>query len=150
MNARQLLSRLPERLATGAFVLHSGLQKWKGDEQTAQGLHGMASGTYPFLAKLAPTTFLRLLATVEITTGLALLVPFVPRVLAGALLTGFSGGLMGLYLKTPGLREPGSLAPTPDGLGIAKDVWLLGVGTSLVLDGILSPAEARGRKELTR
>lgn len=137
MTKRHLLSRIPERLATGAFVLHSGLQKWRGDEATAQGLHGMASGTYPFLASVQPTRFLRALAVGEIVTGLALLVPFVPRALAGALLTGFSAGLMGLYLRTPGMREPGSLAPTQQGLGIAKDVWMLGIGTGLVLDEVL-------------
>ena len=137
MTKRHVLSRLPERLATGAFVLHSGLQKWRGDEQTAQGLHGMATGTYPFLASVEPTRFLRALAVGELVTGAALLVPFVPRAVAGALLTGFSVGLMGLYLRTPGMREPGSLAPTQQGLAIAKDVWMLGIGTGLVLDDVL-------------
>jgi hypothetical protein len=142
MSVRHLLSRYPERLATGAFILNSGREKWDGDEQTAQGLHGMASGTYPFLARLEPTRFLRLLAALEIATGLALLVPFVPRAVAGALLTGFSGGLLGLYLSTPGMRKPGSLAPTPDGLAIAKDVWMFGIGTSLVVDGLTRDQEA--------
>ncbi|WP_114560609.1 DoxX family membrane protein [Desertihabitans aurantiacus] len=133
------LIRYPERLATGVFIVHSGWQKWNGDAETAQGTHGMAAGAYPFLKKIEPTLFLKLLAVLEITTGLALLVPFVPRAVAGAVLTGFSGGLVGLYLRTPGLRQPGSLAPTPEGLGIAKDVWMLGIGTSLVLDGLAKP-----------
>ncbi|SDD89039.1 DoxX family membrane protein [Auraticoccus monumenti] len=137
MTKRHALSRLPERLATGAFVLNSGLQKWRGDEQTAQGLHGMATGTYPFLASVEPTRFLRGLAVGEIVVGTALLVPFVPRAVAGALLTGFAAGLMGLYLRTPGMREPGSLAPTQQGLAIAKDVWMLGIGAGLVLDEVL-------------
>ncbi|RCK68051.1 DoxX family protein [Desertihabitans brevis] len=133
------LTRYPERLATGAFIVHSGWQKWNGDAETAQGTHGMAAGAYPFLKKIEPTLFLKLLALVEITTGLALLVPFVPRAVAGALLTGLSSGLVGLYLRTPGLRQPGSVAPTPEGIGIAKDVWMLGIGTSLVLDGLAGP-----------
>ena len=41
------LRNLPTRLAVGAFVLHSGMEKWSGDEEQAQALHGMASGTYP-------------------------------------------------------------------------------------------------------
>ena len=33
--ARFKLRRAPLRLATGAFILSSGLDKWKGDEETA-------------------------------------------------------------------------------------------------------------------
>jgi hypothetical protein len=32
------------------------------------------------------------------------------------------------------MRQPGSLKPTPDGIGLAKDVWLLGAGLTLLLD----------------
>ncbi|HYO36098.1 MAG TPA: hypothetical protein VER97_08490, partial [Geodermatophilus sp.] len=45
-----------------------------------------------------------------------------PTALAGAVLTGFAGGLLGLYLRTPGMRKEGSLAPTEQGLTVAKDV----------------------------
>ncbi|HEY5821293.1 MAG TPA: DoxX family membrane protein [Propionibacteriaceae bacterium] len=137
MSLRTFARNLPERLATGAFVLHSGLQKWNGDAETAAGIHGMAAGAYPFLKDIKPTTFLKLLSAGEIATGLALLVPIVPRALAGAALTGFSGGLVGMYLRTPALHEPGSVWPTPAGLGISKDVWMLGIGTGLFLDGTL-------------
>jgi len=68
--------------------------------------------------------------------GAALLTPFVPTVVAGAALTAFSGILLGLYLKTPGMRKPGSLAPTQEGLALAKDAWLAGIGLSLVLRGL--------------
>ncbi|MCW2811430.1 MAG: hypothetical protein JWP61_1888 [Friedmanniella sp.] len=142
MPFRVLAARLPERLATGGFILHSGLQKWGGDAETAAGIHGMAVGAYPFLAKLQPTHFLRLLAATEIATGAALLVPFVPRALAGAALTAFSAGLVGLYLRTPALHEPGSVWPTPAGIGVSKDVFMLGIGASLVLDGVL-PGKVR-------
>ena len=47
----------------------------------------------------------------------------------------FSGGLVGMYLKTPGMREEGSLAPTQDGTALAKDVWMLGIGASLLMQG---------------
>ena len=135
------LARLPERVATGAFILHSGLQKWSGTEESAQGIHGMAVGAYPFLGRLRPTQFLRLLSAVEILTGLALLVPFIPRAAAGAALAGFSGGLVGMYLRTPALHEPGSVWPTPQGIGISKDVFMLAIGAGLMLDGV-RPASA--------
>ncbi|HEY0447752.1 MAG TPA: hypothetical protein VGD70_01395, partial [Actinophytocola sp.] len=67
----------------------------------------------------------------------ALLTPFVPTFVAGAALTAFSGGLLGLYLKTPGMRKEGSLAPTEQGLGIAKDSWLVGIGIGLMTRGLI-------------
>ena len=35
------------------------------------------------------------------------------------------------------MRKEGSLAPTPDGLAIAKDSWLLGIGLSIFLRGLI-------------
>ncbi|MCU1373281.1 MAG: hypothetical protein JWO68_567 [Actinomycetia bacterium] len=128
------LHELPLRLAAGAFVLHSGLEKWRAGEDTAAGVHGMAAGAYPFLKDLPPAKFLRLLAGGEIAVGGALLAPVVPAAVAGAALTGFAGGLLGLYARTPGLRRPGSIWPTQQGIAISKDVWLLGIGLGLVLD----------------
>jgi uncharacterized membrane protein YphA (DoxX/SURF4 family) len=129
---------VPARLATGAFILNSGLEKARGDEQTAQALHGMASGTYPFLGKLEPTRFLKVLSTSEIVLGAALLLPVVPTLVAGAGLAAFSGGLLGLYLRTPGMRQDGSLKPTQQGTAIAKDVWMLGIAAGFVVDELLS------------
>ena len=131
---------LPEigpRLSAGAFILNSGLGKRGADEATAAGLHGFASSTYPFLKDVQPAQFVQGLAAVEIGIGAALLTPFVPTAVAGLLLTGFSGGLLGLYLKTPGMRKEGSLAPTPEGLAVAKDVWLLGIGVGLLTRGLV-------------
>ncbi|WP_406416754.1 hypothetical protein OH809_37705 [Streptomyces sp. NBC_00873] len=116
------------RLATGAFFLNSGLSKLKADEETAAGVHGMACVAYPFLKKLDAQRFTRLLAWSEIAVGGTLLAPFVPTPLAGLALTGFSGGLVGLYLRIPGMREPGSLRPTQNGIPLAKDSWMLGMG----------------------
>jgi hypothetical protein len=135
--ARFALRRAPLRLTTGAFILSAGLDKWKGDEQTAAQIHGFATGTYPFLKPIEPTRFLRLLAASEIAIGSALLLPVVPAAVAGAALTGFSAGLLGLYLRTPGMRRgPKDLRSTPQGLPISKDVWMLGAGLGLVIDGI--------------
>src|SRR3954469_25541355 len=121
-------SEIAPRIATGAFILNSGLGKRGADEGTAAGLHGFASSTYPFLKQVPPTTFAKALSTAEIALGAALLTPIVPTAVAGAALTGFAGGLLGLYLRTPGMRKPGSLAPTQEGLALAKDAWPGGLG----------------------
>ena len=135
--SRFKLRRAPLRVTTGAFILSTGLDKWKGDEQTAAALHGFASGTYPFLKRLDPPKFLKLLAAGEIAVGSVLLVPVVPATVAGAALVGFSAGLLGLYARTPGMRR-GRFDPrsTPEGLPISKDVWMLGAGLGLVVDGL--------------
>lgn len=132
-NLANQLWQLPLRLAAGAYVLNSGVSKAGADGPTAGQLHGFASGTYPFLAKLDPQQFTRALSATEIVIGGALLVPLVPAAVAGAGLAGFAGGLLGLYLRTPGMRQPGSLRPSPDGIPLAKDVWLAAIGTALVL-----------------
>jgi len=75
--------------------------------------------------------------------------PIVPTAVAGAALTAFSGGLLGLYLRTPGMRKPGSLAPTEQGMPIAKDVWLLGIGIGLLTRGTLDREPRRVRKAAT-
>jgi uncharacterized membrane protein YphA (DoxX/SURF4 family) len=131
------LSELPARISAGVFILNSGLGKRGADDATATGMHGFASGTYPFLRSVPPQQFVQGLATAEIVLGAALLTPFVPTAVAGAALTAFSGGLLGLYLRTPGMRKDGSLAPTPEGLAIAKDSWLLGIGLSILTRGLV-------------
>lgn len=136
MISRSLLRQLPVRVTTGAYVLNSGFGKLQADQETAESLQGFAATTYPMLGKLDARRFTTLLAAGEIMTGVALLVPLVPAVVAGAALTGFAGALLGLYLKTPGMRKEGSLRPTEQGISLAKDVWLLGVGLSLVLDDV--------------
>lgn len=132
MTSRPSFEHLAGRIVTGAFILHSGLTKWNGAPETAEGTHGMAATAYPVLKRLSPTRFLRVLAATEITIGAALLAPLVPDRAAGAALTGFSGGLLGLYARVPGLRRDGSVWPTQNGIGIAKDVWMLGIGLDLL------------------
>ena len=131
------LSEIAPRISAGAFILNSGLGKRGADAETAAGMQGFAAGTYPFLKSIPPQQFAKGLATTEIALGVLLLTPFVPTAVAGAALTVFSGGLLGLYLKTPGMRKPGSLAPTEQGLPIAKDVWLLGIGIGLFTRGLI-------------
>ena len=129
------LRNVPPRLATGAFILHSGLEKWKGGPEQAAGLQQMAAGAFPEVEKVSPPTFLKALAAAEIATGAALLAPTVSPIRAGAALTAFSGALVTLYARTPALRQPGSIWPNEQGLGVSKDVWMLGIGLGLVLGG---------------
>ena len=146
-------TEIAPRLATGAFILNSGLGKRNADEGTAAGLHGFAASTYPFLKDVPPATFAKALATTEIAIGAALLTPFVPTAVAGALLTGFSAGLLGLYLRTPGMTKPGlSVAPTQEGLPVSKDVWMLGIGIALLTRGLVDrePRTATTRKRAGR
>jgi hypothetical protein len=133
---------IPARTATGGYILHAGLGKWNGSEEQAKGVHGMAAGAFPFLAKVPPATFLKALAAAEIGTGAALLTPFVSNKIAGAALTAFAGSLMTMYLRTPALHEPGSIWPTRQGTAVSKDVWMLGIGLGLLLDAAGGPADA--------
>ena len=140
-------SHIPVRLATGAFILNSGLSKIReGDEEFHKQIHGMASNAYPAFESMDATTFTKLLGAGEIALGSALLVPFVSSTVAGAGLAAFSGGLLGLYMRTPGMRMNDSVRPSPEGLGLAKDSWLAAIGTGLVVDSLVT----RGRRAATR
>ncbi|MFD0905591.1 hypothetical protein [Actinomadura sediminis] len=139
--------QMPARLVVGAFILNSGLSKLKGDPGTADYIHGTAKTAYPFLESQDPQKFTRMLGTAEVALGGALLAPFVPTVFAGAALTAFAGGLTGLYLRLPGMREEGGIRPTQDGIPLAKDTWLAGIGATLVLEELSRTGENRcGRR----
>ncbi|WP_431040938.1 hypothetical protein ACQUSR_02935 [Streptomyces sp. P1-3] len=131
---RSAARQLPLRLTVGTFFLNSGLAKRDADEAAAEQLHQFAATTYPFLGKLDAQRFVRLLSTGEIAVAAALLLPVVPAAVAGAALTAFSAGTLGLYLRTPGMRREGSLRPTDQGIPLAKDVWMLGIGLSLIAE----------------
>jgi hypothetical protein len=130
------LSNLPTRLATGGYILHAGVEKWQADADRAAGVHGMAAGAFPFVKAVEATTFVRALSLAEVATGAALLAPFVPVGIAGAALTAFSGGLVTMYLRTPALHKPGSVWPTPQGIGVSKDVWMLGIGLGMLVEAV--------------
>lgn len=133
---------LPGRLVAGAFILHEGLGKWTADEERAAALHQMASGAFPFLRPIPPKQFGKLLSAGEMTIGALLLVPLVPTAVAGLALTGFAGGLVTMYLRTPGMHEPGSVWPTRNGIAVSKDSWLLAMGVGFLMDS----AGRRGRE----
>jgi len=132
------LSHLPLRVATGAFILNSGLSKQGAKGEAAEGMHGMAAAAVPQVKDMEPEQFVKLLAAGEIALGAALLSPFVSSRLAGLGLTAFGAGLVRLYWVTPGMHEPGDPRPTQAGLGLAKDVWLVGAGLTLLLGGLTS------------
>ncbi|MCU1655462.1 MAG: rane protein [Pseudonocardiales bacterium] len=149
MSISAKLRRAPTRIVTGAFILNSGLGKLGADDDTAKALHGMAAGVYPPLEKLDSKLFLKAVGVGETALGAALLLPVVPASLAGLGLTAFSGGLLGLYWRTPGMHHDGSPRPTQQGIPLAKDVWMLGIGASLVLDELVTAAHEK-RLEKTR
>lgn len=129
------LRNLPLRLTTGAYIFNSGLNKTSLDAESAAQLQSMAASVCPQLGDLRPEEFGKLLATAEMALGGALLLPLVPRLLAGAGLTAFSAVLLAIYSKTPGMTVDG-VRPTEAGSGMAKDVFMLGAGLSLVLDAL--------------
>lgn len=133
MHARLTARSVPERLVTGAFILHAGYLKWHGTSEHATGVHGAASGAFPMLQAVPAPAFLKLLAAGEIATGTILLAPFVPDRVAGGVLSLFSGALLAMYWRTPTMRKAGSIWPTPAGNAVSKDVWMFGIGASLLI-----------------
>jgi hypothetical protein len=139
------LRNIPTRLAAGGFILNSGLEKWRASEEQAKGVHAMASSAYPFLAKVEPPAFLKALSVAEIATGAIVALPIVPNKIAGAALTAFSGGLAGLYLRTPDLHKPGTILPNQAGTALSKDIWMLGIGVGLLAEDSNGASQTRVR-----
>ncbi|RMI13893.1 DoxX family membrane protein [Cellulomonas triticagri] len=141
------LRHLPLRLGAGAYILSSGIDKLSADEDAAKGYHGLASGAYPFLKDVDPKTFTKAVAASEVGLGAALLVPVLPRVAVATGFTAFSAALVGMYLRTPALhRGENDPRPSPDGVGIAKDVIMLGAAATYLLDTLTSSARKAGTK----
>jgi hypothetical protein len=138
------LWHVPVRLATGAIILDQVLSKLGADEDTAKWLHGQAVVAFPQFQDMDPKDFVQLLSACEIALGTALLgIGLVPSSLAGLGLGVFGGSLTRLYLRAPGTRREGSLAPSQQGIGLVKDSWMLAIGTALVLDAVFG---SRGRR----
>jgi hypothetical protein len=145
------LWHVPVRLATGAIILDQGLLKLKADDDTAKWLHGQAVHAFPQVAEMEPKEFVQLLSAGEIALGTALLgIGLVPSSLAGLALGVFGGSLTRLYLKAPGTRREGTIAPSHQGVGLAKDSWMLAIGAALVLDAVFGSSGKRSRKRRKR
>lgn len=136
MSLAAKIRRAPLRAATGAFILNSGLSKLSADEDTSKAQHGMAVGAYPFLGGIDHKLFVRGMGITETALGTALLLPIAPAGLVGAGLVAFSGGLLTMWWRTPGMHQESSPRPTVQGTGMAKDSWLMGIGASLLVDSI--------------
>ena len=128
--------QIPLRLASGAFILNSGLNKRGISAEQAQGLRDMSARGLPALANLSPEQFKKFIVTTEIGVGSALLAPFVPGWLAGSALTAFSGGLFSMYLNTPEMTEADGVRPSQEGTGVAKDIFLVGSGLAITADSV--------------
>ncbi len=128
------LSHIPLRASTGAFILNSGLGKMKLDRDSAAGMQQMAAGAIPPVGKLDSEQFGKYLSYAETGLGAVLLAPFIPSRLAGIGLTAFSAALLAMYFKTPGMTQEDGVRPSQEGTAVAKDVWMFGIGLSLILD----------------
>jgi hypothetical protein len=126
---------LPIRVIFGGFFLHVALSHRELDENGAKGLRSFAASGYPFLKKVPPLTYKWGMVTAESAVAASLLVPGVPAVVGGAALTGFGGGLMGVYARNPMLRRSKlSARPSDLGLSMAKDSWMVAAGLAVLAD----------------
>lgn len=123
------------RVPTGAFILNSGIGKLGLKGEAAEGLQGFAATGIPALGKLDPDTFGKFISYSEIGVGASLLAPFVPNKLAGAAVAAFGSGLLTLYFNNDNMTEEDGIRPSEDGIAIAKDSWLVGVGAALIALG---------------
>jgi len=147
MSLSAMIRRAPLRIATGAYILSAGFNLVRAGDEHAKGLHGFASGGYPVFEKVDAKLFTKGVGVAEMGLGVALLAPFVSPFVAGAGLVTFSGSLLGLYWRTPGMRRaPNDPRPSEDGIAIAKDAWLLGIGASLMADAVLEPIQKKSRR----
>lgn len=135
MSLSAKLRRAPLRLASGAYIVNSGVTKLRADEETAKHLQNTASSAYPILHKVQPRAFAKGLGVAEIAVGGTLLVPIVSPVVAGIALVGVSGALLNMYRAGDGTPRSAE-----ESLPIAKDLAMLGIGLGLVADATLEPA----------
>ncbi|WP_104168820.1 hypothetical protein [Arthrobacter sp. SX1312] len=128
------ITHIPLRLATGAYILNSGLGKTALDDGTAAYLQSAASRAFPQVSQFEAQQFATFLAASEITIGSALLAPFIPSRLAGLALLAFSAGMLTMYFTTPEMTMEDGVRPSPEGVALAKDSWLTGIALALILD----------------
>ena len=69
--------QIPLRLASGAFILNSGLSKRKLTDEQAAHVRDMGAKGVPYIAQLSPAQFRTFISSSEIGIGGALLLPLV-------------------------------------------------------------------------
>lgn len=132
------IAQIPLRLTAGAFIINSGINKTKLSEEQAEQMRDLAANGVPFLKDLTPRQFKQFITASELGIGALCLLPFVPGWLAGAALTGFSGGLLNMYRNTDFMTESDGIRPSEQGTAVAKDVFLFGMGAALMVDGVVN------------
>ncbi len=132
------IAQIPLRLTAGAFILNSGINKTKLTDEQAEQMRDLGANGIPFLKDLTPKQFKQFITASEIGIGAACLLPFVPGWMAGAALTAFSGGLLSMYKNTDFMTESDGIRPSEQGTSVAKDVFLFGIGTALMIDGAVN------------
>lgn len=125
----------PARLAAGLFILNAGLGKRNLPVEAYAGMRDAGAVGVPALADVPAEQFGKAISYGEMALGAALLAPVVPGWLAGAGLAAFSGGLLNMYRKTPGMTVDG-IRPTQEGTAVAKDVFMLGIAGTIILDSL--------------
>jgi uncharacterized membrane protein YphA (DoxX/SURF4 family) len=124
---------------TGAYILNSGISKFSQPDDAAKTQHEAAGHAFPQVQNVPPGAFAKAVGVGETALGAALLLPIVSPAVAGVGLTVFAGALVGMYWRTPGMHQEGNPRPTVQGSGVAKDIWMFGIGTSLIIDSIVTP-----------
>ncbi|MDY6055253.1 hypothetical protein [Micrococcus sp.] len=142
--------QIPLRLATGAYILNSGIGKSKLDQEAASHLQGMAAKGVPALGDLSADQFKKFITASEIGVGSLLLAPFVPGWIAGSALTAFGGGLVSMYLNTPEMTQEDGVRPSQEGTAVAKDVWLVGAGLAIAGDSVVNRSGKRRKAAAKR
>src|SRR5699024_11431985 len=69
---------------------------------------------------------------------------------AGVALSAFSAGMLNMYLNAPGMTQDDGGRPTQEGTPVAKDVWMLGAGVSMIIDSLLNTSSRRRRSAKRR
>lgn len=126
------IANLALRAIPGAYILNSGLNKLGMDKDTATFLRDEASKGVPMVKDMEPNEFRKFLTYGEISVGAALLLPFVPKRIAGLALGVFSAGLVSTYLNDPSKTQDDGIRPSEEGTSLAKDSWLMAIAIALV------------------
>lgn len=120
------------RVPTGLYILNAGLGKFAAGKEEAEGLQDMAATGIPALDEFDSETFAKALATGETALGALLLMPFVSNRLAGLGLATFGAGLLTMYFGNDAMTEDDGIRPSSDGIALAKDSWLVAIGSALM------------------
>ena len=137
------LWHVPVRLATGAIILDQGLLKLDADEDTAKWLHGQAAVAFPSSPRWSPRSSCGCCRPPRSPSGRRCWGSGSSPPAWPAWPSACSGSLTRLYLRAPGTRREGTIAPSQQGITLAKDSWMLAIGTALVLDALFGSGRKR-------